>query len=142
MKLDKKDLIIINLLEKNGRTSFTELAKILKISEGAIRKRVKKLEEKNIILGYKAIINYKKLGYNNKIIMGVDTTPHQYFKTINKLKNLDYVKNLTTSSGDHMIMFEVWVKNIDELNKILTEINNIEGVTKTCPSIIHEEIKK
>jgi len=142
MELDNKDKTILNLLENNARTSFTNIARILNISETAIRKRVKKLEKNNIILGYKASVNYKKLGYSNKIIMGVDTTPENYFKVINKLKENKKLKNLTTSSGDHMIMFDVWVKNMEELNLILSEINNIEGVTKSCPSIIHESIKK
>ena len=72
---DNKDKTIIDFLEKNARTSFTDIAKSLNISETAIRKRVKKLETEGIILGYKANINYKKLGYLNKVVMGVDTTP-------------------------------------------------------------------
>ena len=140
--IDEKDNIILNMLEKNARTNFTKIAKVLKLSETAIRKRVKKLEDKEIIFGYKAKIDYKKLGYSNKIIMGVDTTPNQYFDVINELKEFENIKDLTTSSGDHMIMFDVWVKDMDELNIILDKINVINGVTKSCPSIIHESIKE
>lgn len=137
--VDSKDKTILEILEDNARTSFTQIAKKLDISEAAIRKRVKKLEEQNIILGYKASVNYKKLGYSNKIIMGLDTLPESYFKVMNVLKDLKYIKNLTTSSGDHMIMFEVWVKNMKELSEIMEEVNIIEGVTNSCPSIIHED---
>ncbi|MDA3855783.1 MAG: Lrp/AsnC family transcriptional regulator [Candidatus Woesearchaeota archaeon] len=138
--VDTKDQTILDMLEENARISFTQIAKKLNISEAAIRKRVKKLEKEEIILGYKASVNYKKLGYSNKIIMGVDTTPKDYFKVMNILKDFSYIKNLTTSSGDHMIMFEVWVKGMKELNKIMEEINGINGVTESCPSIIHEDI--
>lgn len=138
--IDNKDQTILDILEKNARTSFTDIAKRLNISETAIRKRVKKLEEQEVILGYNASVNYKKLGYSNKIIMGVDTTPENYFKVIGMLKKMDDIKSLTTSSGDHMIMFEVWVKNMNELNAILEKVNMIEGVTKSCPSIIHEDL--
>lgn len=142
MKLDLKDTTILEMLENNARTTYTDIAKKLKVTEAAIRKRVKKLEEKEVILGYKATVNYKKLGFSNKVIMGVDTKPKDYFKVISILKDVTYIKNLTTSSGDHMIMFEVWVKNMDELNSYLEEINNIEGVTESCPSIIHENIAR
>lgn len=141
MLLDNKDKTIIETLEQNARTSFTSIAKKLNLSEAAIRKRVKKLEEKNIILGYKASVNYKKLGYSNKIIFGVDTTAKDYFNVINSLKEINFVKNLTTSSGDHMLMFEVWVKNMNELNLYLKQINSIGGVIESCPSIIHEDLK-
>lgn len=139
--IDNKDMTILEELEKNARISFIEIGKKLGISEAAIRKRVKKLEEENVILGYKASVNYKKLGYSNKIIMGVDTNPKDYFKVISELKKNTKLKNITTSSGDHMIMFDVWVHDMEELNLILEEINGIEGVTASCPSIIHESIK-
>ena len=139
--VDNKDMVILEELEKNARISFIKIGEKLGITEAAIRKRVKKLEEKEVILGYKASVNYKKLGYSNKIIMGVDTTPQNYFKVIGQLKKNDNLKNITTSSGDHMIMFDVWVHNMDELNDILEEINAIEGVTQSCPSIIHENIR-
>ncbi len=138
--IDNKDETIIKILEKNGRTPFTQIANILKISEAAVRKRIKKLEEKEIILGYKAHVNYKKLGFSNKVILGVDTTSKDYFKVINLLKEFKEIKNLTTSSGDHMIMFEVWIKNTQELSNLLEEINKIEGVIESCPSIIHETL--
>lgn len=139
--IDNKDNTILKTLEENARTSYMELARNLGISEGAVRKRIKKLEKEYVILGYKASINYKKLGYSNKIIMGVDTKPDAYLKVINQLKELPYIKDLATSSGDHMIMFNVWIKNIEELNKILEDLNSIEGVTRSCPSIIHEKLE-
>lgn len=138
--LDNKDESILEILEKNARTSYIDIAKKLNLSEAAIRKRVKKLEENNVILGYKASVNYKKLGYSNKIIIGVDTSPQDYFSVIEKLKNTEFVKNLSTSSGDHMIIFEIWVKDMGDLHQHIKKINNIEGVTQTCPSILHENI--
>lgn len=139
--IDIKDQTILELLEKNARISYMEIARKLEISETAIRKRIKKLEENEIILGYKASVNYKKLGFSNKVIMGVDCESKKYLKVIEDLKQFEEIKNLTTSSGDHMIMFEVWVKGMSELNQILEKVNQIEGVTESCPSIIHEDIK-
>jgi Lrp/AsnC family transcriptional regulator for asnA, asnC and gidA len=138
--VDEKDLIIIKKLENNARTSFTSIAKELNVTEAAIRKRVKKLENEGVILNYKANINYKKLGFKNKVIMGVDTDPNKYLKVINKLREFDFIKHLNASSGDHMIMFEIWIKNLSELQEYLNKINSIDGVKESCPSIIHDEL--
>ncbi len=73
--------------------------------------------------------------------MGVDTNSKDYFKVINKLKEFEEIKKLSTSSGDHMIMFEVWVKDMNHLNEIVENVNSIEGVTESCPSILHENIR-
>ena len=137
--VDSKDLTILESLEENARMSLVKIGAVLGISEAAVRKRVKRLESENVILGYKASVNYRKLGFSNKIIMGVDTEPDKYFKVMNILRDRKFVKKLSTSSGDHMIMFDVWVKNMQELNEILADVNAIEGVTKSCPAIIHEE---
>jgi Lrp/AsnC family transcriptional regulator for asnA, asnC and gidA len=112
----------------------------LNVTEAAIRKRVKKLENEGVILNYKANINYKKLGFKNKVIMGVDTDPNKYLKVINKLREFDFIKHLNASSGDHMIMFEIWIKNLSELQEYLNKINSIDGVKESCPSIIHDEL--
>ena len=133
---------ILEYLEKNARIPFTEIAKKLNISETAIRKRVKKLEDENVILGYKASVNYKKLGYSNKVVMGVDCESKEYFKVMNALKEMEEVKNLNASSGDHMIMFDVWVKNMNDLNEVLEKVNSISGVTQSCPSILQDVMKE
>jgi len=49
--LDELDKKIIKILLKNARTSFTEIARALNVSEATIRKRIKKLEEKGVIKG-------------------------------------------------------------------------------------------
>lgn len=140
--IDQRDKIILEMLEENARTPFTTIAKKLKITEGAIRKRVKKLEDKGIIISYQANVNYKKIGFSNKVVMGIDTTPDKYLSIINHFKTLDFVRKLNTSSGDHMIMFDLWIKDMDDLDEKVKIITSIDGVTRVCPAIVHEEILK
>jgi len=46
------------------------------------------------------------------------------------------------STGDHMIMIEIWTRDGKELSRIISEkIGTIEGVRKICPSIILEKLK-
>ncbi|MEH7532171.1 Lrp/AsnC family transcriptional regulator, partial [Priestia megaterium] len=54
MKLTKNILLH---LQENARLSVTQLGKLVGLSTPAVNERVKKLEEKNIIDGYRAIIN-------------------------------------------------------------------------------------
>ncbi|MDK2869684.1 MAG: Lrp/AsnC family transcriptional regulator, regulator for asnA, asnC and gidA [Pyrococcus sp.] len=140
--IDERDKIIIEMLEKDARTPFTEIAKKLGISETAVRKRVKALEEKGIIEGYTIKINPKKLGYSLITITGIDTKPEKIFEVAEKLKEYDFVKELYLSSGDHMIMAIIWAKDGEDLAEIVSnKIGKIEGVTKVCPAIILEKLK-
>jgi len=113
------------------------------LSEAAVRKRIKKLEEEGIIKCYLTNLNYSSIG---KIasILGIDTTSEDYVNVISQLKELKRKNNniieLYTSTGDHMIMMKVVFDNQEELKKFIQEIEKIKGVTKICPSIIVETL--
>jgi len=140
--LDERDRIIIDMLTKDARTPFTEIAKVLGISETAVRKRVKALEEAGVIKQYTIVIDPSKLGYNLVSLTGIDTMPEKIFEVAAKLKEFDFVRNVYLTSGDHMIMAEVWAKDGEDLSEIISnKIGKIEGVTKVCPAIILEKLK-
>jgi len=140
--LDERDRIIIEMLTKDARTPFTEIAKVLGISETAVRKRVKALEEAGVIKQYTIVIDPSKLGYNLVSLTGIDTMPEKIFDVAAKLKEFDFVRNVYLTSGDHMIMTEVWAKDGEDLSDIISnKIGKIEGVTKVCPAIILEKLK-
>ncbi len=140
--LDERDRIIIDMLTKDARTPFTEIAKVLGISETAVRKRVKALEEAGVIKQYTAVVDPSRLGYNLVSLTGVDTLPEKIFDVASKLKEFDFVRKVYLTSGDHMIMAEVWAKDGEDLSDIISnKIGRIDGVTKVCPAIILEKLK-
>lgn len=140
--LDERDRVIIEMLTKDARTPFTEIAKVLGISETAVRKRVRALEEAGVIKQYTIVIDPSKLGYNLVSLTGVDTLPEKIFEVAQKLKEFEFVRNVYLTSGDHMIMTEIWAKDGEDLSDIISnKIGKIEGVTKVCPAIILERLK-
>jgi Lrp/AsnC family leucine-responsive transcriptional regulator len=62
-KLDKTDWEIIQALQENARLSFTELGQVVGLSRPAVAERVRRLEESQVITGYRAEVNLAKLGY-------------------------------------------------------------------------------
>ena len=61
-ELDKADKIILTNLEFNARIKEKELAKLCHLSKDSIRYRIKKLKERELIIGHSAFIDYTKLG--------------------------------------------------------------------------------
>ena len=109
--IDEKDVKIIEILQKNSRTPFLTISKKLNVSESTIRKRVKKLENNEIIKKYTITINPKKLGYHSVSLLGLDVSPNNYLEAANKLSKFPEIKSLATTTGDHMIMTEIWSKD-------------------------------
>jgi len=140
--VDKKDLKIIEILQKNSRISCMEIARKLRVSESTIRKRVKSLEEKGVIKNYTVLIDPSKIGYESTAIIGFDVEPSKLLEVAQRVTELEEVKSVATSTGDHMIMTEVWAKNGKELSRIISKkIGNIRGVKRICPAIILEKLK-
>jgi Lrp/AsnC family transcriptional regulator, leucine-responsive regulatory protein len=59
--MDQVDLNILHFLQEDGRMSMTELGKRVGLSIPAVKERVKRLEENGTILGYRAVLNPKKV---------------------------------------------------------------------------------
>jgi len=141
-KLDEVDTRILELLEEDARRSFTEMAEKLNASESSIRKRVSTLQKEGIIRKFTIKVDNTKLGLNTIAIVGIDVDSDKMLEIAQKLCDLKEVKCVATSSGDHMIMLEIWTKNGKELNRLISEkIEGIEGVRKICPALILEKLK-
>lgn len=135
------DLEILEALKENSRASFMEMARRFGVTETAIRKRVRKLEDNGIILKYTIDVDTRKAGLGINAVIGLDTKPEAYMSTIDRLKSMKDVRDLRTSTGDHMILVDVWLESPEELSKFVKKIERIPGVTKTCPAIITDRLK-
>lgn len=140
--LDEINTRILELLEEDARRSFTEMAEKLKISESSIRKRVSALQKEGIIKKFTIKVDNAKLGLNTVAIVGINVDSDKMLKIAQRLCDFKDVKCVATSSGDHMIMLEVWAKNGKELNNLISEkIGKIDGIRQICPALILEKLK-
>lgn len=138
--MDDKDLRIIEMLMQNARIAKTKIARTLGVTEAAVRKRISNLEKREEILGYRAIINYKKVGLNASIT-GFDVEPDRLWAIVDELKKIDEVKSLWLTTGDHTIMAEIVAKSVDDLSSIHERLAKMEGVKRVCPSIVTDILK-
>ncbi|MEM1517523.1 MAG: Lrp/AsnC family transcriptional regulator [Nitrososphaerota archaeon] len=132
---------LIKLLREDARRSYTELAGVFGVSEAAVRKRIRKLEEEGVIKKYTVVVDLRKLGYNVHVLIGIDASPEKFLYIVDELKKIEEVINLYTSTGDHMMLAECWFKDSQELSEFVKKINKLDGVTRVCPAIILEKIK-
>ncbi|MFN3384170.1 MAG: Lrp/AsnC family transcriptional regulator [Archaeoglobaceae archaeon] len=138
--MDETDLRIALELIKNGRIKKSKLAKIFGVTETAIRKRIEKLEKSEAILGYRAVLNFKKFGLFSSLT-GIDVDPERLWSVVEKLKEFKNVISLFLTSGDHVIMVEVVCDSMREMIAFHEQIEKIEGVKRVCPAIIVEVVK-
>ncbi|MEM0025855.1 MAG: Lrp/AsnC family transcriptional regulator [Zestosphaera sp.] len=140
--INKKDVIILRELSTNARIPITKIAKVLSISDVAVKRRLVKLEENGIIKKYTYISNNKKLGYDIIALVGLNTLPDKILDVIKLIKDRDDVTFVALSSGDHNLLVEIWAKNSEELTKVVEDLRRIPGVVAVYPAIILDVIKE
>lgn len=140
ISLDEKDMKILEKFAENARITYTDLAKTVGLSDIAVIKRVKKLEEK-IIKRYTIVVDPRKLGYKVVSFTGIDVDPDKLFEVIEMLKNKNCLKGVWLTTGDHQLFTLVLAKDEDEAIRIHKEISEISGVKRVCPAIILKTVK-
>lgn len=140
--IDEKDLEIIKMLENNARMPLTRIAEKVGMSDVAIRKRLKRLEDEGIIKGYRLRLDHSKLGYRARALIGFNVEASRLLEVIKALSELPEVKFLAVTSGDHMIIIDYWAKDNIELENFVNEVKAKYGVRDIMPSLVLEMIKE
>lgn len=139
--MDQIDLDIIALLQQDGRIPYTEIAKVLNVSEGTIRNRVARLVEDKIIQIVGMADPYQ-LGYDAPAIIGISVNPKMMDDVTRKLAALPQVSYLVMVSGEFDLLVEVMCKDRDELTFLLNDhIRAIDGVMRTQTFFIFHTYK-
>jgi Lrp/AsnC family transcriptional regulator for asnA, asnC and gidA len=140
--IDEKDLKIIDMLRENARIPLTEIASRLDVSESTIRKRIKALEKNGVITQYTVVVDPSKLGYNSVSMVGIDVESTHLLDVAMRMTEFPEVKFVATSTGDHMIITEIWTNDSKELGRFIAKnIEKQEGVKRVSPTIILENWK-
>ena len=140
--LDSVDCRMIQLLQKDGRISNTEIAKTIGISEATVRTRLNRLIEEEFIQ-IVAVSNPIKLGFDIVGNIRIHVDIKQMDKIIKQLKKLKPLWFIVQTTGGTGIDTEFVVKSLDELNELIFEkINKIDGIIKTETSLFLKYIKR
>jgi len=138
MYRDKIDEKIIGYLKEDSRGSFVDIGKKLKLSESAIRRRVKNLVENGTIKKFTL-----ELGEENAtsaiVLVSVDSTTDTS-KVSLKLAKLEGVKTVYEITGQYDITTIISAASIAEINNTIDALRKIPGVVDTNTVIILRKI--
>ncbi len=138
MYRDKVDEKIIEYLKENSRESFVDIGKKLKLSESAVRRRVKNLLGSGIIKKFTL-----ELGEENAtsaiVLVSVDSATDTS-KVSSKLTILEGVKTVYEITGQYDITVIISAATIAEINNSIDALRKITGVVDTNTVIILKKV--
>ena len=127
--LDEADYRILDILQKDGRITFSDLADQVNLSRSAVRERIKNMQDSGIIRGFTAIIDAKAYEKFASVFMDIEVEPmkiNDAAKELMKLKEIAIVSQHTGSTGLHV---HAYIDSVDKVSKYLEDnIYTIDGV--------------
>ena len=136
-KLDKIDLEIIDWLGKDGRISYSSLAKEVGLTSAAVGQRVQKMLQDEIILGFGVHLNREKLGVTIQAILNLKLNFSKINTFYEVLANFDEIENCYRVTGADCIIMKVNLRDNKHLLQFIDQISDY-GFTKS--SIILEQL--
>lgn len=125
--LRKNEIILLNEIRKNSRSSITEISKKINVPISTLFENLKKLEEKAIIK-YTSIPDYKKINFN--IIAHILVNTKRKSDIIKFLENNPHINNIERINNGFELNIQAIFSNMDELNSFLESIETFEITSK------------
>ncbi len=143
--LDKIDLKIIQLLQKDAKMKIKEIAAALKMTNTPIFDRIKKLEKANVIMGYSARIDKEKVGLHLVAFCSITLDKHnqsniKQFET--EVKKLEEVIECYHIAGMVDYLLKVVAKDMIEYQAfIATKLAALANIGRVQSSFVMTAVK-
>ena len=140
--IDATDTRIISILQKDGRTSNTDIAKELDISEATIRGRIKRLIDEEYIQ-IVAVANPFRTGFEIAGDLYINVEMKKIDAVIAELGKMKELWYIVMTTGKTNINAEFIVTSLDELHDLVyNRMSNIDGIISVDTAIIMKYIKR
>lgn len=138
MNLDKKDQQLLTLLQNNARTSVSELASSVSLSDTPCLRRIKKLEASKVISGYHAALNPRALGLHVLVYAFVRLSQNSVSAANTfeeQVEKLSHVLECSVISGSYDYLLKIIAADLESYESFvkhkLGSINCIANIEST-----------
>lgn len=145
-KLDRTDRLILKTLQEDGRISNVALARKVNLSATPCLERVRRLERRDYIKGYTALLNPDKVGADVLVFVEIDlirTSPDAFREFRREALKLRELLECHLVSGNFDYLLKARVKDMKEYRSLLGEkILALPGVSDSRSYVVMEEVKE
>jgi len=142
--IDGIDAEILKILQENSRTSNAEIARQVGLAASAVFERIRKLEEKGTIRGYRAEIDPKSLDLGLLAFIFIRTSDRPgRVDTPEKLAGIPEILELHHVAGEDCYLAKVRVRDAEALGRLLRDkLSRVSTITSTRSTIVLETMKE
>ena len=141
--MDSVDLKLLKMLSEDAHVPLRKMAREVGLSISGVRRRIKELEQAELITKYSAVIDPKKYGYGVVAFVSVDVDSRVLPEFTRSLARHHEVCELHRTTGEYGLMIKVRAKDMDSLNKFVDEyIQSFDSVKSIQTTLVMETLKE
>ena len=135
--LDETDWKILEQLQENARSTFTEIGQKVGLTAPAVRERIRNMEDEGLIEGYRPLINYSALGRPIRAIIELRyksisrAAERASFSHKELFSDIQGIVRTLLVTGDNECIMEAALENMQQLDFMLEELNTMGFLTVT-----------
>jgi Lrp/AsnC family leucine-responsive transcriptional regulator len=136
-KFDVHDSRILAELQRDARITMAELGRRVHLSQPAVTERVRKLELNGVIKGYRAAVDFERLGYG--IRAAVRAGRVEYARMVKLIEQTPEVVKAWNVTGEDSWILEIAVIDVEHLDAVVTKFCLL---TETSTSIVLNALRE
>ncbi|WP_133872996.1 Lrp/AsnC family transcriptional regulator [Paractinoplanes brasiliensis] len=127
--LDRTDWQLLTELQKDGRSSFAELARAVAMSPSAVAERIRRLEEAGVIAGYRAALDPERLGLRVMAFVRLRYPTGNYRPFHALLESTPEIVEAHHVTGEDCFVLKVLTRSMRHLEEVTGRISGLGAVT-------------
>ena len=123
------DKQILEILRLNSRATVREIAEKIGVSPATVSRKIRKMEDENIIKAYVSIIEDEELGKGSRAVLLVRTSgDKKHSDVIEEISNMDDICNVFLTMGNYDLILTACTINESEVYNIIKRIRALESI--------------
>lgn len=135
--MDETDRTIVALLRQDARRSYQDIGRHVHLSAPAVKRRVDRLEQDGVILGYTATVSPSMFGWHAEAFVDLYCDGKMPAEAIKRaVEEEPRVVAAHTVAGESSALLHVMAHDTNDLEQVLERIRSTEGVTRTVTEVV------
>ena len=140
--LDETDRRIIEVLERDARTSLRKIAGEVGVALGMVSNRVRKMEEKGIITGYRVMLDSDRVGWGLTVVIGLRINKGLLIEIQEKIAKDPRVYGVYDVTGDFDSMVVARARDRRDLDDLSKNLLSMDGVARSVTHLVLNTVKE
>lgn len=135
--MDQTDSVIVALLRENARRSYQDIGRRVHLSAPAVKRRVDRLEQDGVILGYTTVVNPPAFGWHAEAFVDLYCEGKMPGNAIKRaVAGEAGVVSAHTVAGEASALLHVMAEDTKDLEAVLERIRATDGVSRTVTQVV------